>query len=127
MSAATTRTRLIETDDTHLHRPTRARSYEQQFPLTSLKPGVAVERIKVKCARLQGRELKRGIASRIVWGKLRAKYENLRGAYKLLGKLPRVDAVVEFSCDCGTCRRIELARLKHERAFVPTTPRRRAK
>lgn len=120
MSAATTRTRLIRQDETQLHRPKRARSYEQQFPLESLKPNTAVEHIKIRCGNVQGRVLKRGIGSKVVWGKLRAKYGTLRGGQKLLGKLPMVDAVVEFSCDCATCRRRELARLKRERGFEPT-------
>ena len=128
MSAATTtRTRLVVADEAQLHRPKKPRSYEEQFPLESLKPSTAVEHIKTRCGNVQGRVLKRGIGSRIVWGKLRAKYKDLRGGQKLLGKLPRVAAVVEFGCDCPGCRQHELARLKHERGFEPTPARRAAK
>ncbi len=119
-------TRLIESDDVHLHRP-KFRDYESQFPLAAVKPSVDVERIKVRCERLQGRVVKHSPAGRIVWGKLRPKFTSLRGAYKLLGKAPPSHAVVEFKCDCPGCRRTALAKLKRERGFVPTAPRRKAK
>jgi hypothetical protein len=119
-------TRLIQRDDVKLHRP-KFRDYEQQFPLTAVKPSVETERIKIPCNRLQGRMVKCGIASRIVWGKLRPKFKNLRGGYKLLGKAPLSPAVVEFKCDCPGCRRTALAKLKRDRGFVPTAPRRKAK
>lgn len=127
MSTATTRTRLIQPDDTQLHRPKKYRTYEQQFPLDCIKGSVATEHIKIRCARLQGRVLKRGTGSRIVWGKIRPQFKNMRGGYKLLGKAPPSHAVVEFACDCPGCRRHALARLKHERGFVPTPERRAAK
>jgi len=115
-------TRMVQADDVHLHRP-KFRDYAQQFPLETVKPAVATECIKIPCNRLQARVGKRGLASRIVWGKLRPKYKNLRGGYKLLGKAPLSPAVVEFTCDCPGCRRTALATLKHERGFTPTAPR----
>lgn len=120
------KTRLIQGDDVQLHRP-KFRRYEDQFPLDVVKPSVDVERIKIPCEKLQGRVIKRGIGSRIVWGKLRPKYKHMRGGYKLLGKAPLSPAVVEFKCDCPGCRRTALAKLKHERGFVPTAPRRAAR
>jgi hypothetical protein len=119
-------TRLIQTDDVHLHRP-KFRDYETQFPLDAVKPSVTTERIKIPCNRVQGRVVKHSPAGRIVWGKLRPKFTNLRGAYKLLGKAPLSPAVVEFKCDCPGCRRTALAKLKRDRGFVPTAPRRKAK
>jgi hypothetical protein len=119
-------TRMIKGDDVQLHRP-KYRTYEEQFPLESLKPSVATEVIKIRCEKLQGRVLKRGIASRIVWGKLRPQYKHMRGGYKLLGKAPLSPAVVEFACDCPDCRDVALSVLKYERGFIPTAPRRVAR
>lgn len=125
MKSGTT-TRMIEGEDVQLHRP-KFRTYEDQFPLEKLKPSVDTERIKIRCERLQGRVLKRGIGSRIVWWKLRPKYGSMKGGYALLGKAPPSPAVVEFGCDCPDCRRTALAKLKKERGFVPTAPRRAAR